>query len=143
MFDVAINKFFFEKKILISEMYRTFLVVVLIEGLEEKFKLDLDKDNYVILSHKKSMGKLNPHFVRSKPVIKELKSSNNGVELTPVSTVTTKTSKKALVEEIDTEEVQLDCKITQVSCDLAKAEIKLPNLVIIFLQNSDCLIISA
>jgi len=125
VFDVVINKEFFDRKILVYEMYRTFLVVVMIEGLEEKFKIELDKDDYIILSHKKSMGKLNPHFVRNKPAIKELKTPI-GIDLISGNS---SISKKALVEEINTEEVQLECNIIQVSSDLAKAEIKLPNLV--------------
>lgn len=113
-------------------MYRTFLIVVTIEGLEEKFKMELDKNNYVVLQHKKCIGKLNPQLVKDKPKIKEVKSSSSRItEMGEIRQAPNNgnTGKKTLVEEIDTKELKLDCTITQVSKDLAKAEIKLPNLV--------------
>ncbi|XP_021949253.1 PIH1 domain-containing protein 1 isoform X2 [Folsomia candida] len=128
VFEVVINTIFFDAKILPSELYRTFLIVIIIEGIEEKFKMELDKNNYLVLQHKKCIGKLNPQLVKNKPGIKEVKSSRviTDVELTKSSTGPT--IKKTLVEEIETKELKLDCTITQVSQAVAKAEIKLPNL---------------
>jgi len=132
VFEVIINTVFFEKKIMTSDMYRTFLIVVTIEGLEEKFKMELDKNNYVVLQHKKCVGKLNPQLVKDKPRIKEVKSSSPRIteigEIRRQATNNGNSGKKALVEEIDAKELKLDFTITQVSKDLAKAEIKLPDL---------------
>jgi hypothetical protein len=129
-FDIVINTVLFEKKVLQSELYRTFLTVIVIETIEEKFKLELEKSNYTILSHKKVMGKLNPHFVRDQPKIKELKTTQGSiVGATAGGNNHSKTANKPLVEEIDTKELQLDCSITQISSELAKAEVKIPNLV--------------
>jgi hypothetical protein len=126
VFEVVINTRFYDQKVLTSELYRTFLIVVTIEGIEEKFKMELDKEGYLILSHKKCIGKLNPQLVRNRPGIKEMRQASIGIENGNGGICG---QKKALVEEIDTKELQLDCKITQVSRELAKAEIKLPNLV--------------
>jgi len=98
----------------------------------------VDKTDYVILQHKKCIGKLNPHLVKNRPRIKELKggkvtttTSSSSLLVEPakiLSSSSSNTNSRMLVEEIDTKDLELDCCITQVSKDLAEAEIKLPNL---------------
>jgi len=137
VFDIIINTNFFTQKVLTSETYRTFLIVVLIEAVDEKFKMELEKNDYVILQHKRSMGKLNPQLVKSRPRIKELKgkvttttsSSSPSLLVEPAKIPTSSNNNnKMLVEELDAKDLELECSIMQVSKDLAEAEIKLPNL---------------
>ena len=114
-----------------SEMYRTFLIVVAFEGMDDKHKLDLEKSEYVFLHNRKSFGKLQPQFVRQKAGIRELRDITGSFE----STLSTTTSlindakKSKLVQEVSAADLKLDYTITQVSEELAIAEIKLPNLV--------------
>ncbi|CAG7689973.1 unnamed protein product [Allacma fusca] len=128
--DVIINTDFFSRKISKSEMYRTFLIVVAFEGVEEKHKLQLDKNGYAILHNRKSFGKLTPQFVRQKPGIKEIKDSTGPFASTQstTSSLIQESKKPKLVQEMAASDFKLDYKITQVSSDLAVAEIKLPNL---------------
>jgi len=108
---------------MVSEVYRTFIIVIGLEALEEKYKLNLDRQNYIILSNRKSMGKLTPQFVRHKPSIKEVKSS------TSLLSNSNACKTKPLVEEISEKDSELEYTITQVSQELAIAEFKLYNLV--------------
>ncbi|CAL8143840.1 unnamed protein product [Orchesella dallaii] len=124
--EVIINTNFFEEKILASEVYRTFLIVISMEGLDEKHKLSLEKNNYTILHNKKSVGKLNPQFVKAKPSIRELKSAASNKETVLTNGISNQSRK--LVEEVATNETQLECTITQTSSELAKAEIRIPRL---------------
>jgi hypothetical protein len=128
--DVIINVDFFSKKILKSEMYRTFLIVVALEGIEEKHKLQLDRNGYTILHNRKSFGKLNPQFVRQKPVIKELKDTTGPFASTQSTTTSLiqESKKPKLVQEVSASDYKVEYEITQVSPDLAVAEVKLPNL---------------
>jgi len=123
--EVIVNTTFFEERILASEVYRTFMIVISMEGIDEKHKLKLEKSNYTILSNKKSVGKLNPQFVKAKPSIRELSGSTT--ESKSSNGLTRRNSKK-LVEEVATNESQLECDIVQTSGEAAKAEIKIPKL---------------
>lgn len=126
--EVILNTNFFEQRMLGSEVYRTFVVVISMEGIDEKHKLNLEKSNYTILSNKKSVGKLNPHFVKAKPSIRELASTGSNLSSNITNSSGTEQTKK-LVEELATNESQLDFHITQFSNVAAKAEIKVPKLV--------------
>lgn len=127
--DIIINKKLYEERIMVSEVYRGFLLVLSMEAIDEKHKLSLEKSNYTILTNKKSIGKLNPQFVRAKPTIVELKSPNTPVGQQPIaSPLSPNGNSKKLVEEVATKDSQLDCKITQLAGEVAKAEIKIPKL---------------
>ena len=128
--DVIINTRFFHEKILKSEMYRTFLIVVAFEGIDEKHKLELEKSDYIVLHNRKSFGKLQPQFVRQKAGIREVRDFTGSFDSTQSTTASliNNTSKK-LVQEVSAADLKLDYSITQVSEELAIAQVKLPNLV--------------
>ena len=87
-YDVVINPTFYNK-IQSSELFKSFFLTIVFEGLESKYDIELER-NWTVLKNKKCMGVLQPHFIRSKskPVIMEMDNEN---------TSTTKEGKTALV----------------------------------------------
>ena len=87
-YDVVINPTFYNK-IQNSELFKSFFLTIIFEGLESKYDLELER-NWTVLKNKKCMGVLQPHFIRSKskPVIMEMDDEN---------TSTTKEGKTASV----------------------------------------------
>lgn len=87
-YDVVINPTFYNK-IQNSELFKSFFLTIVFEGLESKYDTELER-NWTVLKNKKCMGVLQPHFIRSKskPVIMEMDDEN---------TSTTKEGKTALV----------------------------------------------
>lgn len=77
VFDVCINPQFFTK-ISNSKLFMSFFISIVIEGLEEKYQILLDK-NYVMLKNKKFLGKIQEQYIRikSKPIISEVETPAN------------------------------------------------------------------
>ncbi|GAB1606907.1 PIH1 domain-containing protein 1-like [Argonauta hians] len=65
VYDVVINPKFFEK-LQKNELFRVFMVSISLEGLEEKYKLKLKRDSWVILKNKKFMGSIQPQNIRNR-----------------------------------------------------------------------------
>ncbi|PSN31482.1 PIH1 domain-containing protein 1 [Blattella germanica] len=63
VYDVAINPEFF-KKVHNSVLFKKFLLTVVIEGLQDKYSIELETEGYVILKNRKAMGELQHHTVR-------------------------------------------------------------------------------
>lgn len=78
-YDVVINPAFYNK-IQNSELFKSFFLTIVFEGLESKYDIKLDR-NWTVLKNKKCMGILQPHFIRSKskPVIMEMDDENQSV----------------------------------------------------------------
>ncbi|KAK3909102.1 PIH1 domain-containing protein 1 [Frankliniella fusca] len=84
VYDVAINTDFFGK-VESSNMFRMFLMDVVMQGIEEKFHIELDKEDYVVMKNRKAMGNIPGHRVRVKdrredakpatPLIQELSTT--------------------------------------------------------------------
>ena len=72
MYDVAINPTFFSK-LKNSELFDSFFLTIVFEGLESKYNIELER-TWAVLKNKKCMGSLHPHCIRSKskPVIMEM-----------------------------------------------------------------------
>ncbi|XP_067009708.2 PIH1 domain-containing protein 1 [Anabrus simplex] len=83
-YDVAISSEFF-KKVETNRLYLKFLIAIVLEAVQDKFKLELDIEDYTILKNRKAMGKLQMHRIRQrnpeeqskKPLIEELSSSSS------------------------------------------------------------------
>ncbi|KAL4719055.1 hypothetical protein ACJJTC_018734, partial [Scirpophaga incertulas] len=71
-YDVAINPDFF-KKIENDDLFRTFFLTVVFEGLRDKYQFEIDFHNYSILKHRKAIGTLQSHRVQ----IRDIKSCEN------------------------------------------------------------------
>ena len=71
-YDVVINPAFYTK-LQNSELFNSFFLTIVFEGLESKYDIELER-TWTILKNKKCMGVLHPHCIRSKrkPVIMEM-----------------------------------------------------------------------
>jgi len=82
VYDIAINSTFF-RKVETNQLFRSFLLTVALEGVDDKYKKQIDTNDYVILKNRKVMGSLQHHRVQQRPVatgpkkllIEEVKSS--------------------------------------------------------------------
>ncbi|KAF4093193.1 hypothetical protein AMELA_G00030180 [Ameiurus melas] len=84
VYDVVINEDFFQK-CQKDSLFQQFVISVSLEGLENKYKLQLNRD-IKILKNRKFMGSLTEQNVRtkSKPVIQEISSEETQSQLTTV-----------------------------------------------------------
>ncbi|KAJ9591213.1 hypothetical protein L9F63_002219 [Diploptera punctata] len=78
VYDVAIHPEFF-KKTEKSKLFRSFMLRVVMEGLQDKYTIQLETEDYVILKNRKAMGEIQHHRVRqgeknkpSGPLIEEV-----------------------------------------------------------------------
>ena len=71
---MVINPTFYNK-IQNSELFKSFFLTIIFEGLESKYDMQLER-KWTVLKNKKCMGVLQPHCIRSKskPVIMEMES---------------------------------------------------------------------
>lgn len=76
-YDICVNPEFL-KKLLEKPTFMGFFISIVIEGLEGKYDIKLDR-NCKMLKNKKFMGKISEQFIRvkSKPLIAEVNSSEN------------------------------------------------------------------
>ncbi|XP_065307888.1 PIH1 domain-containing protein 1-like isoform X2 [Dermacentor albipictus] len=73
VYDVIINETFF-RKISSNELFKTFLITVALDGIEEKYNAHPDRENYVVLKNKLYMGTMPDHCIQDRkgPLISEL-----------------------------------------------------------------------
>ncbi|KAF6207863.1 hypothetical protein GE061_016312 [Apolygus lucorum] len=68
VYDVAISTSFYNK-ILKNQLFKTFLMTVIMEGIESKYKLDLvlrEEKPYVILKNRKHLGTIQSHRIQQR-----------------------------------------------------------------------------
>ncbi|MCJ8738923.1 hypothetical protein PDJAM_G00041170 [Pangasius djambal] len=84
VYDVVINEEFFQK-CQKDSLFQQFVIAVSLEGLENKYKLQLNRD-IKILKNRKFMGSLTEQNIRtkSKPVIQEISSEETQSQLSTV-----------------------------------------------------------
>ena len=118
VYDVCINNEFYNK-IQNNQTFMGFFIAIAIEGLEEKYKLALER-SYVMLKNKKFMGKLLEQNIRlkSKPVISEVVTPN---EVEEPKKDTNREQPKYKIIKVSQSEAE--------SVDFLVAEIELPKLL--------------
>lgn len=74
VYDVAINNKFFSK-VEGSLVFQTFLVTAAMEGLEDKYHMELDKNGWTILKNRKCFGTIGQHRIERReeePFVQEV-----------------------------------------------------------------------
>lgn len=67
VYDVAINPEFF-KKIEKDDLFRTFFLTVVFEGLQDKYQFEIDMQKFCVLKNRKSIGTLQSHRIQIRDV---------------------------------------------------------------------------
>lgn len=83
-YDIILNETFYEKRVIDSELFRTFLVLVAIEALESKHNLqNLDRQNWIVLKNRKCIGELQSQRIKKqgRPLIVEVDGDQNDQRL--------------------------------------------------------------
>ncbi|XP_068632730.1 PIH1 domain-containing protein 1-like [Battus philenor] len=93
VYDVAVNPNFF-KKIETDDLFQTFFLTVVFEGLQDKYQFEIDSQKYTVLKNRKSFGTLQSHRIQ----IRDIKSCE--------------AQNKTLIEEVANEQPQ---KINDIS----------------------------
>ncbi|XP_063532348.1 PIH1 domain-containing protein 1-like [Cydia strobilella] len=86
VYDVAINPEFF-KKIEKDDLFQTFFLTVVFEGLQDKYQFEIEMQKFTVLKHRKSIGTLQSHRIQVrdvkhceetvKPLIEEISEKPN------------------------------------------------------------------
>lgn len=72
VYDVAINPKFFTK-IENDDLFHTFFLTVVFEGLQDKYQFEIDSQKYSVLKNRKSIGTLQSHRIE----IRDIKTSES------------------------------------------------------------------
>lgn len=67
VYDVAINPEFF-KKIEKDDLFQTFFLTVVFEGLQDKYQFEIDMQKYTVLKIRKSIGNLQTHRIQMRDI---------------------------------------------------------------------------
>lgn len=74
--DVAIHPQFF-RKVEAVIIFRDFLITIIFEALDSKYNIDINRDTWIILKNRKSMGTLVKHRVQNRDIQKVYESYQN------------------------------------------------------------------
>ncbi|XP_050674186.1 PIH1 domain-containing protein 1-like isoform X1 [Leptidea sinapis] len=69
VYDVAVNPVFFSK-IEKDDLFKTFFLTVVFEGLQDKYQFEIDMQKFTVLKNKKSLGTLQSHRIQIRDVKK-------------------------------------------------------------------------
>lgn len=116
--DVAVHPNFF-RKMEALRVFREFLITIVFEALDTKYNVQVNRDTWIVLKNRKSMGSLVKHRVQNRDVQKVYESYQNPTK-----------EHKTLINELKTGE-QIEYKqtnsnlITEISTK--RSSIKAPN----------------
>ncbi|XP_052243125.1 PIH1 domain-containing protein 1-like isoform X1 [Dreissena polymorpha] len=128
-YDVVVSPEFMQK-MGVSELFRTFFLTVMMEGLESKYDIQLSRE-WIILKNRKFVGTLQVQNVRtkSKPFIMEMDKQNGETSNKPGRLIQEVTSS---AEDIKSKGKEPDYRIVQEPPEghpeFLVAEINLPNV---------------
>lgn len=74
--DVAVHPNFF-KKIEALRVFREFLITIVFEALDTKYNVEVNRDTWIVMKNRKSMGSLVKHRVQNRDVQKVYESYQN------------------------------------------------------------------
>jgi hypothetical protein len=66
--DVAINTGFFKKKVQDGGLFFQFVITLIFESIENKYKIEIDTDRFVVLKNRPFIGQLVEHQIYSRDV---------------------------------------------------------------------------
>lgn len=103
--DVAIHPDFF-RKIESVNIFRDFLITIIFEALDTKYNVQINRDTWIILKNRKSMGTLVKHRVQNRDVKKVYESYQNPTKehktlLNELKSDETPQPKKNLITELN------------------------------------------
>uniref|UniRef100_A0A1E1XS72 PIH1 domain-containing protein 1 n=1 Tax=Amblyomma sculptum TaxID=1581419 RepID=A0A1E1XS72_AMBSC len=77
-YDVIINEAFF-RKVSSNELFKTFLITVALDGIEDKYGVNPDRETYVVLKNRPYVGAMPDHCIQDRkgPLISELPMSKS------------------------------------------------------------------
>jgi len=107
-YDIAINSTFF-LKVESNLLFQTFLITLAMEGLEDKYSMELDKNGWNMLKNRKCFGSIKFHKIEQRG----LKAAE--AETTKSSTSTGNIRNKTLIEEV----VKVDTAKDEKQCDVS------------------------
>lgn len=98
-FDVIINDKFF-RKIESNELFKTFVITVAIDGIEDKYSASPDRESYTVLKNKLYMGTMPDHHIQNRkgPLIAELETKARSVPATESGQCSKEVEKKRPVQ---------------------------------------------
>ncbi|KAJ0175435.1 hypothetical protein K1T71_008594 [Dendrolimus kikuchii] len=99
-YDVAIHPEFF-KKIEKDELFQTFFLTVVFEGLQDKYQFELDMQKYIILKNRKSIGTLQTHRIQ----IRDIKTTEDKLKPPLIQEIDNKISSVMKNEEMKKKEM--------------------------------------
>lgn len=68
-YDVIINSEFY-RKVTKSELFKTFLILLAVQGVEDKYTVRLSRDDYVVLQNKKYWGTMPEHYIQDRGTVR-------------------------------------------------------------------------
>lgn len=68
-YDIIINSSFY-KKVNQSELFKTFVILLSIQGVEDKYSVQLSRDTFVVLQNKKYWGTMPEHYIQDRGTVK-------------------------------------------------------------------------
>ncbi|KAG8230410.1 hypothetical protein J437_LFUL010211 [Ladona fulva] len=103
VFDIVVNTTFY-RKVESNPLFRQFLLTCVLEALEDKYDLILEKEEFIVLKNLKSKGGMTEHRVqvRNKPLVQVLPSGLDVKAMVKSTQQGAESEKKPLITEIKT-----------------------------------------
>ncbi|GLV32341.1 PIH1 domain containing 1 [Carabus blaptoides fortunei] len=84
-YDVAINPVFFAK-VEMNKLFKQFFLTVVFEGLQDKYSITINVDDFTVLKNRKAMGTLQLHRIQQREVNRKMNTEKKLIEELDVPT---------------------------------------------------------
>lgn len=84
-YDIAINPAFFTK-VESNKLFKQFFLTVVFEGLQDKYSITINVDDFTILKNRKAMGTLQLHRIQQREINKKMNKEKKLIEELDVPT---------------------------------------------------------